>query len=276
MIKAGVIGLGMIGGGVASCLARVNLLAAVYDIFPEKAQTREGLPNCVESPAALAQQSDVVIVAVVDANQVKAVMTGDEGVLATAKPGLVMLVQSTLSLPDLKEIADIASKSGVAVVDCGVTGGYLAAENGLVSLVGTDEKTFDYIKPILDGYSKMVFHMGEFGTGMATKIARNAIVYASWLAAYEGALLAQAAGVDIATLAGVLNISAEAIPGPDNWIQRRRNYTDAQDTALREHVFHMLDKDLAAAQCLAGEVGVDLPAVTLTRQTGKKILEIED
>jgi len=276
MLTTGVIGLGMIGGGVATCLARENSLTAVFDVRADAADNLPGVPACTKSVGDLARQCNVVIIAVVSADQVRDLFSGADGLLANAQPETVVILQSTLSLPDLKEISTMANKAGVTVVDCGVTGGQAAADNGLVSLVGAEDTVFERIKPVLDGYSKTVAHMGGPGAGMAAKIARNVIVYNVWRAGYEGAQLAQAAGVDVRKLAKAIDSSAEGVGGPTTWMNRDSEPdTDPQEKGLREHVLTMLDKDLSAALELAGAVGVDLPMAELARASAKTMLRME-
>ncbi len=69
MTKAGVIGLGVIGSGVALCLARAGLLGAVYDVRHEASNGLDGVPAVASSPADVARHCDVVLIAVVDAKQ---------------------------------------------------------------------------------------------------------------------------------------------------------------------------------------------------------------
>lgn len=276
MLKTGVVGLGMIGGGVAVCLAREGLLEAVYDVRPDAAEALEGVPSCLPSLKALGKSCNIVIIAVVDADQVRAALSGPEGLLAESEEGLIIILQSTVSLPDLKDISALAAKSGAIVVDCGVTGGMAAASNGLVSLVGADDETYARAEPVLKAYSKDVVHMGGFGAGMAAKIARNVIVYNIWRAGYEGALLAEAAGVDIKKLAEAINTSDEGVAGPTTWMMRETEPSeDPQEKGLREHVFTMLHKDLGAALDLAGTVGVELPMTELSQASGKTMLRID-
>ena len=275
MLKTGVIGLGMIGGGVAICLARADSLTAVFDVRTDAADKLEGVPACANSLAELAQQCNVIIIAVVSAEQVRGVLNGPEGLLANASDDTVLILQSTLALPDLKDISATAAAAGVTVVDCGVSGGQLAAENGLVSLVGADDAVFERIKPVLEAYSKTVAHMGGPGAGMAAKIARNVIVYNVWRAGYEGALLAEAAGIDVRKLAAAIESSAEGVGGPTMWMNRPSEPSqDPQEKGLRERVLTILEKDLGAALELAEDIGVELPMAELSKASGKKMLHI--
>jgi 3-hydroxyisobutyrate dehydrogenase len=78
-LRAGVIGLGMIGGGVALSLARSGRpVAAVHDVRPDAADDLDGVPDQVESPAAVAKECDVVLLAVVSAEQARDVLAGPQ------------------------------------------------------------------------------------------------------------------------------------------------------------------------------------------------------
>ncbi len=275
MKKAGVIGLGQIGGGVAICLARAGVLEAVYDVRADASDTLEGVPPVVASPAALAKICDVVLIAVINAQQTRDVLDGPDGVLSQARPGLNVVLLSTISLPELKEIRASVEARGVGFVDSGVTGGPAAARNGLVCLVGADEAVLAEVKPTLDAFALSVEHMGPPGAGMAAKIARNVIVYTTWRAGYEGAKLAAAAGVDVRKLAAAIDKSATNVGGPTTWMTRPDPTTDAAEGQLRAATLGLLTKDLTAALDLAGALDVELPMAELSRESGRAIMGID-
>jgi 3-hydroxyisobutyrate dehydrogenase len=277
MIKAGVIGLGQIGGGIAQCLARSASLAGAYDVRPEASAGLEGVGPCATSPMQLARQSDAVIIAVVNAQQVHDVLSGPQGVLAGAGPGFMIIIQSTLSMADLSAITSLVGDRAT-VIDCGVTGGDKAAANkGLVSLVGAQPEVFERIYPLLDQCSGRVLHMGGPGAGMAAKIARNTLVYNIWRAAYEATCLARAAGVDIGKLAEAVDFSAAGVGSPMLWMNRAAPAdVDEQELGIRRHVAGLLDKDLSAALELAADLDVQLPMATLSLQSARKLVQLEN
>ena len=81
------------------------------------------------------------------------------------------------------------------MVDCGVSGGPAAAATGeLVCMVGGDPAVVDRLAPLFDAIGSLTVTMGPFGTGLAAKLARNLVTVRQWLAAYEGQVLAEAAG----------------------------------------------------------------------------------
>src|SRR5438105_86222 len=97
-LRAGVVGLGMIGGGVAISLARRGRIPAVYDIRNDAADELEGVPTSLTSPANVGRASDVVMVAVVNAEQVLDVVCGPEGLLAGTHGNLIIVLLSTVAL----------------------------------------------------------------------------------------------------------------------------------------------------------------------------------
>ncbi len=135
----GVIGLGSLGEGMARSVLRAGLPLVVCDVRPEATEAYREEAEVAGSPADLARRADAVIVAVVDDEQVHAVLSGPEGGLAAARPGTVFVVVSTISTECVEAIGAEASAAGVAIVDCGVSGGPAAAASGdLVCMVGGD------------------------------------------------------------------------------------------------------------------------------------------
>src|SRR3546814_5125215 len=74
---------------------------------------------------------------------------------------LTIVLLATVPLQDLKQIRELTDAAGVALVDCGVTGGQTVRQNGLVCLVGADEVAFARARPVLDGFAKSVALMGD-------------------------------------------------------------------------------------------------------------------
>ena len=277
MAKAGVIGLGMIGSGVAICLARAGLLGAVYDVRPEASEGLEGVPAVATSAAEVARLCDVVLIAVVDAKQTIDVLSGPDGILSQARFGLDVVLLATVSLTDLARIRQVTDAAGVALIDSGVTGGQRARQSGLVCLVGAEAAVFERVRPALEGFAKSVALMGGPGAGMAAKIARNVVVYGCLRAGYEGAALARAAGVDVRQLTQVIEDSSEGVGGPMMIVGRPKDpATDADEAKLRDYTRGLMNKDLDAALDLGKTLNVALPLVELTRATDRATVGLAD
>jgi 3-hydroxyisobutyrate dehydrogenase-like beta-hydroxyacid dehydrogenase len=274
--NGGVIGLGMIGAGVATCLARSGQLAAVYDV---RADATDGIPGCPPlsaTPKALAEATDTVLIAVVSAKQTIDVLTGENGVLAAARPGLNVVLLATVSLTDLAEIRALTDAVGVGLIDSGVTGGQKAKENGLVCLVGGTDEAIAKVTPVLDGFALSVAHMGPAGAGMAAKIARNVVVYGCLRAGYEAAALCRNAGVDVNQLTKVIEDSSQGVGGPMMLMSRADPLTDAQEAGIREYTRGLMIKDLEAARDLGKTFGIQLPLVELAISTDMAVVGLTD
>jgi 3-hydroxyisobutyrate dehydrogenase-like beta-hydroxyacid dehydrogenase len=277
MVRAGVVGLGQMGGGAAICLARAGRPLAVYDIDPKAALRWEGgelVPAIEASPADVARKSDVVVILVVSAEQVWAVLEGPDGLLAGAAPGMVIVVGSTISMDELEKLRATAAKSQVTIVDCGVTsppGGH--AKKRIVGMIGADADVFERIKPVLDDFTQAALRMGGPGAGMATKIVRNMMYYATWQAASEARRLAVKAGVDIGAMAEINHLSEADMSGPTLWLKSfaSRDSIPGGAQAKREHIEGVMLKDIGAAQALAERFDVELPLIALMREGAGEI-----
>ncbi|MDB5687555.1 MAG: hypothetical protein JWR77_2144 [Rhizorhabdus sp.] len=277
MLRAGVIGLGQMGGGAAVCLARAGRPLSVYDIDPKAAlrwQDGHLVPPVAASCAEVARNSDVVVILVVDARQVWSVLNGPDGLLAGAAPGLVAVVGSTIALEELDKMRETAAASGVTIVDCGVTsppGGH--TRKRIVGIVGAEPEVFDRIKAVLDDFTQAALLMGGPGAGMRTKIIRNMMYYATWAAAAEAKTLAERAGVDIGKMAEINRLSEIDGSGPTMWLKSwaSRDSIPGGKDAVHAHVQGVMLKDLDAAAALAAEYGVELPLIALMRDSADEV-----
>ncbi len=267
----GVIGLGAIGDGVATSVHAAGLPLVVCDVRAEATDRHADHATVAASPAEVARAADVVVVAVVDDRQVRTVLSGPDGALAAAGPGTTFVVVSTITPACVAEVGAEAAALGVPVVDCGVSGGPSAAASGnLVCMAGGDPAVIESLAPLFDAMGSLTVRMGAFGTGLAAKLARNLVQYGGWLAAYEGQLLAEAAGIELAKLAQVIKASDALIGGASALMFRPTvaPFTEADDrgfVAAMQGGAALARKDLLAALELADGLEVDLPLTAMTR-----------
>ncbi|HVT41576.1 MAG TPA: NAD(P)-dependent oxidoreductase [Acidimicrobiales bacterium] len=275
--RVGVIGLGDMGGGIATSLIRGGVAVTVCDVREEAtAPFREGA-GVAATPAALAAASDVVLVVVFNDAQVRAVLQGPDGVFAGAAPGTVALIISTIPTASVLELRAAGADHGVSVLDCGVSGGPDASASGeLVCMIGGSAEEVERVRPVLDVISCLVLHMGPPGAGLAAKLARNLITYGSWLAAYEAQELAEAAGIDLVKLGEATRESDKRIGGASRLMFRTtaEPWPDGTDAGLLGAMRAGADtalKDLAAIRELGRELGVALPLADLTERRTDRI-----
>jgi 3-hydroxyisobutyrate dehydrogenase-like beta-hydroxyacid dehydrogenase/alkylhydroperoxidase/carboxymuconolactone decarboxylase family protein YurZ len=273
-LRAGVIGLGMIGGGVAVSMVRRGRVPAVYDIRPDAADGLAGVPRPLGSPAEVARISDVVMVAVVNAQQAREVISGPGGLLEGVHRDLIVVLLSTVALPVVHELAEGCAREQVGFLDCGVTPGTKAAENGMVAILGGDEPVVERALPVLEDWAKKVVHCGPLGAGMATKIARNVVTYGSWRTVAEASALVEAAGVNPAHLAEVIDTSdPEGVTLLQLLRMRGPNGTLPEKSARQ--IEPLMTKDLDAAHDLAVTLGVDVPLADVTLAHARQTLGLE-
>jgi 3-hydroxyisobutyrate dehydrogenase-like beta-hydroxyacid dehydrogenase len=278
--RCGVIGMGMIGAGAATCLVRKDRLVVGYDVRPEAIAQVKGV-KAAGSPAEVARQADVILLAVVNADQARSALFGAQGIADAAHSNLIVALMSTVRVPLVLELAAEAAKKGFKLIDCAITtGGVPVSEGSSAVMLGGDKETIESVRSVMEDFTVKMFHMGPLGAGMAAKVARNVMHYLSALGAYEGGKLAEAAGVDIKTLIDVVRSS-----DPHNLMStvllERRGTTkplgDIPDN-VREQFrgwAGLLHKDIDAALDLASAKGVKLPGAELAQGFGESIYGLE-
>ncbi|MET7403577.1 NAD(P)-binding domain-containing protein [Dactylosporangium sp. NPDC005572] len=271
-LRAGVIGLGMIGGSVARALVARNRPLAVYDVRQDASASLPGVPAQLSSPAKVAGVSDVVFVAVVDANQARSALQGPDGILSAAPAGMVVVLMSTVSLEAVRELAALCATADVTLLDCGVTTTTIDPTRKIVAMLGGDETTVARVLPVLDDAAAGVVYCGPLGAGMATKIARNVITYGSWRVVDEASRLLEAYGASPRNLIEVISTSDPT----GRTLLTPLGLRDGEEAMTPERIAYimgLLHKDLAAARDLATEVGVALPLTELTDATAEQIFD---
>jgi 3-hydroxyisobutyrate dehydrogenase len=255
---------------MARSVERAGLPLVVADVRTEATDRYADTATVATSAADLARQADAVIVAVVNDEQVHSVLSGPEGGFAAAGPDTVFVVASTISTECVEALGAEASEAGAALVDCGVSGGPAAAASGeLVCMVGGAPEVVERARPVLEAIGSLIIVMGPFGAGLTAKLARNLVQYGSWLAAYEGQVLAEAAGIELSKLAEAIRASDVHIGGASRLMFRTTVAPLTDDDpeiivdAMRAGSL-LAHKDLRAALELARRLDVDLPLAAMT------------
>jgi 3-hydroxyisobutyrate dehydrogenase-like beta-hydroxyacid dehydrogenase len=263
-MQIGIIGLGRIGLGVARLALSAGHQVAAHDIRPlPDAELPPGL-KLRESAAAVADASDATMIAVYDDAQVMAALTGEQGVLGVPRPGHVVTVLSTVEVNTVHQAGALAGSMGAALLDCGVSAGVAFSHGAKLAVaIGGDQPAVERIRPALESFGDPVVYMGELGSGMTAKLARNLLHYCSGLVDREAALLAARAGVDVGSFIAFVR-GAELKGGG-----HMRYVTPAPDGGIAEPGLppaRYAVKDLHAALALGRELRLTLPAATLAEE----------
>ncbi|WP_181780026.1 NAD(P)-dependent oxidoreductase [Pseudonocardia pini] len=277
----GLVGLGNIGTPMGLSLLRAGLGLVVRDLREEAAaECVAAGARFAASNAELLDATDLIGIAVVDDRQLRALMLGEDGLLDQAKPGTTFIVHSTVLPATIHEVAAAADERGVNVVDAQVSGGDLRAREGdLALMVGGRAEDVERCTEYFAAVGRRAQHMGESGSGAATKVAIQMMTFGNWIAAMEAMRLARALGIDEKVLADFATDTTA-----DSWVaQTWGNY----DRLQREHrlagtedLYRLFDKDLFNGVALGRELGLQLPVTAVSSQvladTWKERLGIDE
>jgi 3-hydroxyisobutyrate dehydrogenase len=197
--RLGWIGTGVMGASMAGHLMDAGYPMTVYTRSREKAAELEAKGAAwADTPAAVAAASDVTFAIVGFPNDVRDVFLGDDGALAGAGTGSV-LVDMTTSEPSLAvEIATAAAAKGVGAVDAPVSGGDVGAKNAALSIMigGTDDDVAR-VMPLFEIMGKTMVHCGGPGSGQHTKMVNQILIATNMIGVSEALLYAHQAGLDL-------------------------------------------------------------------------------
>lgn len=264
-IRLGYVGLGNIGGPMAGSLAAWPGGLTVFDLSADAiAKVVEKGATAADSLADLASTTDIIGICVLDDDQVRTVVSGPDGLLATARPGTVITVHSTIGPDTAADLAEQCAEREVTLLDASISGGAMGAASGrLAIMVGGPRAAYEKLKEPFALTADMLVHAGpEVGAGTRMKLARNLLHFISFTATTEAARLAEAAGLDITKLGKVVRHS-DAVTGGAGAIMLRETTAavDADDPwyGILTGVRTLGEKDLSLALALGNELGVDLP-----------------
>ncbi len=280
--RAGFVGLGNQGAPIAAHLVPAGFETTVFDLAPAAmTELVAGGAAAARSPREVAERADVVGICVPADEHVRAVVLGDDGLLAGAAPGTVLAIHSTILPATAVALAEAAAARGVAVLDACVTGGAARARaRQLTFLVGGDAAALERARPFLQVAAEKILHAGPVGSGAKLKLCLNLITYLQWAAAYESFALARAVGLPQEILEEAGRSNGQLTPLMAAFLATHKapeeaRRSEAMQTALRGYM-QLAEKDLACALQLAREAGVSLPVGGLVSQLMARLYGVED
>ena len=206
-MKIGMVGVGMMGHGIASNLVRHGHELAVLEHpgnQPLDTLKAAGVVG-VHGAAALAARVDVVILVVTGSPQVEAVLTGPGGILAGLRPGSTVIDCSTAIPSSTVRMAQAVQAAGSRFLDAPMTRTPKeAAEGRLNLLVGGDAALLDACRPVLSCFAENITHVGPVGAGHGMKLLHNYVSLGMVTLLAEAAACAQRSGVEAGAFVEVL------------------------------------------------------------------------
>jgi 3-hydroxyisobutyrate dehydrogenase-like beta-hydroxyacid dehydrogenase len=255
-----IVGVGNMGLAMAKRLVKCGVTVFAADIDP-LARDKALAARCrIVALADAVHEADAVLIAVVNAAQVSEVLDGPQGLLACIKPGLPVLVMSTIGASQATALAQRLSDAGAWPIDGPMSGGPVRAEQGQMSLMlAGAPPALAAVAPLCALLANRVFDLGEApGDAMKMKLVNNLLAGINLAAGAQALALAQHLGLDAAQALEVVQASSGA-----SWIVGdRMTRALAGDYVPRAHA-HILAKDVGLAMEMAADAGVDMPLGTL-------------
>ena len=191
----GVIGLGIMGGAFAKNLVAAGWRVIGYDISAAKRREakRAGV-ELVNDAAEVAAEAPIILTSL---PKPQALMDTVQRVAAAKLKGKVVAEMSTFTISDKEKAERVLRKAGHIMIDCPVSGtGSQAKSRDLVFYASGDAKTIARLRPVLMGFGRNVFNVGQFGNGSRMKYVANLLVAINNVASAEAMVLGMKAGLD--------------------------------------------------------------------------------
>jgi 3-hydroxyisobutyrate dehydrogenase-like beta-hydroxyacid dehydrogenase len=250
----GVVGLGIMGSAIAANLVRSGHAVVGYDISTDRRRiAHDAGAAVVSNVAALARRASVIICSLPSA---AALSTVADQIAGTGAGTSVVVETSTLPLSVKDDARRVLEARDITLLDCPISGTGAQARTGdLVLYASGDRAAFAGVVPVLKGFSRAQYFLGEFGNGSKMKYVANLLVAIHNVAAAEAIVLAMKAGLDPDTVVKVVGEGAGGsrvlqLRGP---MMARGDYADA---TMKMSVFQ---KDVAIIGAFARELGCPTP-----------------
>ena len=256
-MKAGVIGLGDMGSGLAKNLIADGFETSGFDVSDARMAQFAGLGgvSCADA-GGVGRHADIVFVMVMNGDQAKQVILGDDGLVAHMAEGGIIILTATIRPSEAREIGEALGDTGIRMIDSPVSGGFPGAQNGtLTMMAAAPEDLMAAARPIMEAVSGTIHHVGKGpGEGQVMKSCLQSIIGSIFSATFEAAALAARAGVsgqalfDVVTTSGAgCGITKTAL---ENIIDRKFEGTGSGIGTMH--------KDLTISLDMAEELGVPL------------------
>jgi len=259
----GWIGTGVMGSSMCGHLIKKGFSATVFNRSKEKAQgLLEQGAQWAETPRQVAEASDVIFAIVGFPKDVREVFLGENGALAGARPGAI-LVDMTTSEPSLAvEIARQARTKNVHAVDAPVSGGDIGAREARLSImIGGDQDVVSALQPCWDAMGKTIVHQGGPGAGQHTKMVNQVLISTMMIGVCEALLYGYKAGLDLETVLKSVSTGAAGSWSLSN-LGPRIMQNNFDPGFFVEHFI----KDMGIALAEGRRMGLSLPGLALAEQ----------
>ena len=262
-IKIGWVGTGVMGRWMCQHVIDLGYTATIFTRTKSKADPLlKAGATWANSPAEVAESSDIIFTIVGFPEDVRQVYLGENGILTTAKSGSIV-VDMTTTEPSLAiEIHQAARAKGVSSIDAPVSGGDVGArEARLAIMIGGDKEAVDAIHPLFEAMGQNIVYQGEAGSGQHTKMCNQITIAGTMIGVCEALLYGAKAGLDLEIMLSTISKGAAGCWSLENLAPRvlKRNFDPG---FFVEHFI----KDMGIALDEAKRMGISLPGLSLVHQ----------
>ncbi len=251
--RIGYIGLGNMGGGMASHLVSSGYDVVVYDLRADAVQALvDKGASAAASPKEVAEQCEIIISSLPTPRSVEDAATGENGIVEGLSAGKIYIDMSTIDPDTTRRVGDAVRRTGASMLDVPVGMGPAQAASGeLTLMIGGDANHVEACKDVLDTLGSQQFYCGGPGTGVTTKIVNNLVSCTVSTLLGEAVAMGVAAGLDAEILRDVMNNTAAGTLHGRTSLKAKtfaRNFEPGFKLALSH-------KDLGLAAQLAASLG---------------------
>lgn len=257
MKATGIIGVGDMGSGLARNLIKNGFKVTGLDLKPERMQALKVMGgHLASSPAEVGRASQAVFVMVMNGDQAKSVILGDDGLISNLPKGSAVILSATVKPREAREIGKAMRGSGIHLIDTPVSGGFPGAQSGtLTMMAAAPDAVLDEFAPVMEAVSASIHRVGtKPGDGQTVKACLQSLIGAQFAATFEAAVLAAKAGVPGQVLLDVFSTSSAGCGVVNNALEK---IIDRQFEGTGSHI-NTMHKDLTIAMGLGEELGVPL------------------
>lgn len=254
-MKVGFIGLGNVGGKLASSLVRNGFEVSVLDLSDEAmAPLLRAGAAAGTSPRAMAEECDVVITCLPNPEASAAVLEGEDGVLAGVAAGKIWAEMSTTDEDEVNRLGALVAARGAAAVDCPVSGGcHRAATGNIAIFAGCDRPTFERMLPLLSTMGRQILHTGPLGSASILKVVTNYLASANLVSLAEALMTSKQAGMDLNTTYEAIRISSG-----NSFVHETESQVILNGSRDINFTMDLVVKDMSLFQRVADRAGVEL------------------
>ena len=263
-MKVSFLGLGVMGYPMAGHLVKAGHQVTVYNRTTSKAEawaSQFGGEFAV-TPKDAAKNADIVFACVGNDDDLRSIVLGDDGALASMTSGTIFVDHTTSSAQVARELSSIATKHSIAFIDAPVSGGQAGAEDGVLTIMcGGDQTAFDQAKPVMDAYAREARLLGEVGSGQLAKMVNQICIAGIVQGLSEGIYFAQKAGLNPSEVIEVISKGAA-----QSWQMENRYKTMIEGEYDHGFAVDWMRKDLGIVLDEADRQGATLALTALVDQ----------